>query len=382
MKKEFYEFYKLSPKKIKEVWEKGLLVVDTNILLDLYRLGKESRKDLKSSIEYFSDRIWLPYQASLEFHRNREKVIKDLGGISYENFKTTLNDKVIPDVKNAFKEFQRHPCIDYGYIEKRLESFRKDLEKKVEIWKKAYPFDIEKDDILNWVTDRYDGKVGEDFSTKELLDIYEEGRIRYQANVPPGYKDATDKEKKEAGQRYIYGDLIIWKSVIKKAKDDKVDIIFLTNDNKEDWFERYKGQTKGPRFELLREFHKETDQDIIIMSEAAFLKEMKEKTSVEVKESSIEDAEGATAESDFYSKLLNVRGVNWPFIRYPSLADSAFTVQSPISGITAFGSPPGLVNEPSLADLYFQQFDTDQLPNVIRYPISTLLGDDGKEKDK
>ena len=52
MKKEFYEFYKLSPKKIKEVWEKGLLVVDTNILLDLYRLGKESRKDLKSSINY------------------------------------------------------------------------------------------------------------------------------------------------------------------------------------------------------------------------------------------------------------------------------------------------------------------------------------------
>lgn len=200
--------------------------------------------------------------------------------------------------------------------------------------------------------------------------------------MPPGYRDAQNNEKKEAGQRYIYGDLIIWKSVIKKAKEDKVDIIFLTNDNKEDWFEKYKGQTKGPRFELLREFHKETDQDIIIMSEAAFLKEMKEKTSVEVKESSIEDAEGATAESDFYSKLLNVRGVNWPFIRYPSLADSAFTVQSPISGITAFGSPPGLVNEPSLADRYFQQFDTDQLPNVIRYPISTLLGDDGKEKDK
>ena len=381
MKEAFYEFYKLSPKKINEIWETGLLVVDTNVLLDLYRLSKEARKDLKSSIEHFGERIWLPYQAGLEFHRNREKVIKDLGGISYENFKTTLNNKVVPDVKNALKEFQRHPCIDYNYIEKKLESFRQDIEKKVEVWKKAYPFDVEKDDVLKWVKDRYDGKVGEDFTTKELLRIYEEGKTRYQANVPPGYKDASNNEKKEAGQRYIYGDLIIWKSVIKKAKKEKVDIIFLTNDNKEDWFEKYKGQTKGPRFELLREFHKETGRDIIIMTEAAFLKEVKEKTSVEVKESSIEDAEGATVASDFYSRLLNGSEATSPLLRYATLEDSMFPIRGAISGLSSFSDFSGAVVNPPLIKPSFQGIDADHLSSLIRYSLPSLLGNDGKEKE-
>ncbi len=313
MKEKFYEFYKLPDEKVKEIWETGLLVVDTNILLDLYRLGKESRKDLKKSIEFFGERIWLPYQASLEFHRNREKIIKQLGGSKFEDFKKLLNDKVVPDLKDAFKDFQRHPCIDYGYIEKRIERFKEELEKKVDAWKKEYPFDVENDNVLEWITNKYDGKVGDDFTTKELLDIYTEGAVRYRAQVPPGYKDANDKDKKEAGERYVYGDLIIWKSVLAKAKKDKVDIVFLTNDNKEDWYEKYKGQTKGPRFELFREFHKETEQDIIILTEASFLKEMKEKKSVKVKESSIEDAERAiNADTiEYWRKALE----GWPVVR-------------------------------------------------------------------
>lgn len=56
MKDKFYEFYKFPQGKVDEIWEKGLLVVDTNVLLDLYRLGDSSRKDLKKSIDFFGDR--------------------------------------------------------------------------------------------------------------------------------------------------------------------------------------------------------------------------------------------------------------------------------------------------------------------------------------
>ena len=314
MKEQFYEFYKLPTKKVHEIWDKGLLIVDTNVLLDLYRLGSKSREDLKKSIDFFKDRIWLPYQAGLEFHRNRKSVINELGGSKYDEFIKTLNDIVVPKVKESFKTFQRHPCIDYSYIEKGIEKFKKDLEKKALEWKKEYPFDVDNDDVLDWVTAKFDGKVGEEFSTKELLDIYNEGSVRYKAEVPPGYKDANDKDKKEAGQKYVYGDLIIWKSVIQKAKKDKIDVVFLTNDNKEDWYERYKGQAKGPRFELFREFHKETGQDIIIMSEATFLKEMKDKNSVKVKDSSIEDALRAL-EPKYSFGWYNPVKFTWPLIQ-------------------------------------------------------------------
>lgn len=292
MKERFYEFYKLPGEKIESIWENGILVVDTNVLLDLYRLEEVSRKDLKKSIDYFKDRIWLPYQVGLEFHRNREAVIKELAGSKYADFKKTLNEATIPHALESLNSFRRHPCIDYQYIEKAFEKLKSDLEKKLSDWVKQYPFNVEDDQILQWVTEKFAGKVGEDNSEEELQAIYKEGFVRYQAEVPPGYKDAT-RDKKEAGKRYLYGDLIIWKSVIGKAKTDKVDIIFLTNDNKEDWYEREEGQAKGPRFELLREFHKEAEQDVIIMSEAAFLKETKERTSIKVKDSSIEDAEQA-----------------------------------------------------------------------------------------
>lgn len=303
MKNKFYEFYKLPNEKVNEIWEKGLLIVDTNVLLDLYRLGKASRNDLKKSIEFFKNRIWLPYQVGLEFHRNRENVIKTLGGSRYDEFLKLLNDK-IENLQDAFKSYQRHPCIDYNYIEKRILRLKEELKGRVEVWKKEYPFDAENDEVLKWVTEKYDGKVGEDNTIEELLAIYKEGDIRYKANVPPGYKDANDKEKKDAGLRYVYGDLIIWKSVMAKAKKDKVDIIYLTNDNKEDWYEKYKGQTKGPRFELFREFHRETGQDIIIMSEASFLSEMKEKKSVKVRNASIEDAQWAM-KTDFSNEWMN-----------------------------------------------------------------------------
>jgi hypothetical protein len=348
MKDTFYEFYKLPPKKVNEIWEKGILIVDTNVLLDFYRLGPESRKDLKKSIDFFGERIWLPYQAGLEFHRRRESVIKEFGGSKYKEFEDKLNETIV-NFKDSFKTFQRHPCIDYKTIEKAIERVGKSLKKKLDTWKNAYPFDAENDEVLEWITTKFDGKTGEDLTPQELLSLYKEGEVRYRAQVPPGYKDANDAEKKEAGQRYVYGDLIIWKSVISKAKKDRVDIIFLTNDNKEDWYEKYKGQTKGPRFELLyREFHKKAGQDIMIMSEATFLKEMKEQTKVHVKDSSIEDAERAIIEGSSFD-WLRPFDLRWPLGRLASPSLRSNTILDVQGSLTDF-EPVVLKDLPSLYD--------------------------------
>lgn len=384
MKDKFYEFYKLPDEKVNEIWENGLLIVDTNVLLDLYRLGTESRKDLKKSIEFFGNRIWLPYQTGLEFHRNREKVIKDLGGSKYDEFRKTLYDKVVPELNEAFKDFRRHPCIDYKFIDQRINKFKEELDNKIETWKREYPYDIENDDVLEWVTKKYFGKVGDDNTPLQLLEIYKEGEIRYRAQVPPGYKDANNKEKKEAGDRYIFGDLIIWKSVIEKAKKDKVDIIFLTNDTKEDWYERYKGQVKGPRFELFREFHKETGQDILIMSEASFLKEMKEKKSVKVKDSSIEDAEMALKPESLVNWRETIESL--PYVRTwnPSVILPNTLLDIPVAGSIGNFDPmvfhglKGIEDYPTLlVDSNMGTIDTEYLDSLKSNPYLFM----GKKKD-
>ena len=72
-------------------------------------------------------------------------------------------------------------------------------------------------------------------------------------------------QKKNQGERALYGDLIVWKQTIEKAKESNRDVIFVTDDKKNDWFEaKVKGKRSGPRKELLREFSKESDGQKIL----------------------------------------------------------------------------------------------------------------------
>ena len=46
MKTKFFEQYSLTDEKLKEIWESGLVVFDTNILLNLYRYNKQTCDDI------------------------------------------------------------------------------------------------------------------------------------------------------------------------------------------------------------------------------------------------------------------------------------------------------------------------------------------------
>ena len=57
-----------------------------------------------------------------------------------------------------------------------------------------------------------------------------------------------------------YGDFIIWKQLIEHAIDTKKNVIFVTDDEKEDWWEEFNGKTIGPRPELSKEFREKTSK--------------------------------------------------------------------------------------------------------------------------
>lgn len=127
----------------------------------------------------------------------------------------------------------------------------------------------------------YEGKVSEPYSKTVLESIYEEGEKRYQKKFPPGYED--EKTKKDRTKEYddvIYkdkfGDLVVWKQIIDKAKEDQKTIVFVTDDVKEDWWEIQKGRTIGPRIELLNEFKKEANVDFYMYKTDSFMSYIKE----------------------------------------------------------------------------------------------------------
>ena len=129
--------------------------------------------------------------------------------------------------------------------------------------------------------------LGEETSDKDLIKIYEEGKERFDKKIPPGYQDLINK--KEKGQRHIYGDLIIWKELIKEIKKTKKQIIFVTDDRKEDWWSKHNGKTIRPREELIKEFYKETGIRILIYQADVFIKYAKQRLIDEIKDESINE---------------------------------------------------------------------------------------------
>ena len=98
----------------------------------------------------------------------------------------------------------------------------------------------------------FKSKVGNPYSKETYEQLENEGKERYKNNIPPGYKDSIKKENK-------YGDYIIWKEIIQFSKEHKKNIIFVTDDKKEDWWNIIHGETIGIRVELRKEFLNETN---------------------------------------------------------------------------------------------------------------------------
>jgi hypothetical protein len=97
--------------------------------------------------------------------------------------------------------------------------------------------------------------------------------------VPPGYKDSGKNNKKMYGDLLIdnkYGDLIQWLQIIQKAKSICSNVIFVTDDAKEDWWWQSNGKTIGPRPELVTEFKNKTDFDFYMYTPDNFIRHANE----------------------------------------------------------------------------------------------------------
>lgn len=53
----------------------GLIVLDTNALLNLYRYHAQTRMDWIEVLNQIKERLWVPHQAMLEFWQGRPSVI-------------------------------------------------------------------------------------------------------------------------------------------------------------------------------------------------------------------------------------------------------------------------------------------------------------------
>ncbi len=265
MKAQFFGYYRLSDEEFKILWNSCSFVIDANILCNLYRLPEEVRNELIKVLSKVKGRLWMPHQAALEFQRNRPQIIHEQKK-TFVQVREVFNKSI--EIFNKLDSLQlkkRHSLIKPDSFQKRFDelirSFANELE---EIQKKQA--DVNDYDIIREKIDELlEGKIGSPPSDqKEVDEIYSEGEVRYQNQIPPGYIDTTDKKEGSYDYEYggikykrLYGDLLIWKQILNEAKAKNLKhIILLTDDIKQDWWWIVGGKTLGPRPELNSEINR------------------------------------------------------------------------------------------------------------------------------
>lgn len=286
MKNRFAEYYELPEERIKEIWENSLIVFDTNVLLNLYRYNEDARTEFINVIKFYKERLWIPYQVGLEFHRRREEIMRK-NAAAYTTLGDKLKEQLVKAVSALEGEYSRHPYINMKDIRSKVERCAAAIKKSLDKQKENHPDYSKEDKILNAITDLFDGRVGEDFAEKDLDALYKEGEKRYANDIPPGYCD--EKTKKDKPKRHLYGDLIVWKQTINHCKELSKSVIFITDDHKTDWWDKADGK-HTPRKELIKEFADSTGQSIIIYDSRKFL-EYAKNNKVKVSQKTINEVE-------------------------------------------------------------------------------------------
>lgn len=269
---EIFNLYEMSSEKESKFWDDCIFIFDSSALLDFYYIPKESRSVIYSDVfAKLNHRLWIPFQVQYEYLKNRKKINKKTISEKYKPLEekltsllktvdNELSTKAI-EIKNDTKKDNKHPYLDQKEIDEFIKkidsfkehanSFKKGIEEKIEVKKKEILAVEENDDILESLNEYF--HVGEEFSFEEILSITKEGKHRFEFDIPPGYSDSKGGNRKKGTQ--IFGDLIIWKEILKYSKKVKKPVILITNDvsKDEDWCYSDKGNIKAPREELIKE---------------------------------------------------------------------------------------------------------------------------------
>lgn len=265
MRKMFEGWYPKTAKEVAEIWENAIFVPDANILLHCVRHPAAVREELLRLLGALKPSLWIPYQVALEFHRNR----LDVERASVDAYDQVTRDceKAIRQARDQLRQLRAHPTIDIERELSALDMYISDFKMRIEDARSAHPA-VEIGAVVDRLTDLFKDRVGDRWPEAELAKIKKEGETRYAAKRPPGYLDA----KKDGDVYRKFGDLIIWRDMIAKAKTENRPVIFISDDVKEDWWWIHKGKKIGPRPELVEEFKLESKQDFHIYEFGNFIR--------------------------------------------------------------------------------------------------------------
>lgn len=242
-----------------EILPKAVIVFDTNVLINLYGFGPRTRASTFEALRKVAAQCWLPYQVALEFHRtrigrverglrNHDDAVKQMESL-ISDFVTTVESQDVlkhdPQAARRVATLKRNATSLVSYARQA---------------RTQLPQSSSEDPVLEFVAEIFHGRVGAFPDQDKVEIINKEGTRRFASKHPPGFTDEKEKEKikyMDRGTTYEakFGDLYIWKQILEHVASDKEHkhLIFVTDEEKPDWWAKSGSSTIGPAPALSQE---------------------------------------------------------------------------------------------------------------------------------
>jgi hypothetical protein len=293
----------------KAFYTSAVVVLDTNVLLDLYQYTPATRRQLLAALQSVSNRMWMPHQVGLEFVRGRAGVIKD---------RIEALAKAPRDVSSAFDAAWRQVLGATAQVKKLLEDYAgsdgaAELDELITVerfkelmdpWRSelitrakgirdeddfgSATFTEGSDTLLPQIAELFEDRVGEPASESVLRERVEHAtEFRFPNKIPPGFSDLRKGTALGAA-----GDYLLWEEMIEHAQSLPTEskIIFASRDAKEDWYQaKGFGNSQRPWPALVDEFERRTGSLLLMVDTAGFYAGIREFLGAEITSSTIDE---------------------------------------------------------------------------------------------
>ncbi|WP_433205221.1 PIN-like domain-containing protein [Dactylosporangium sp. CS-047395] len=273
-----------------EALKSALVAIDANVLLSLYRYNRRTTDDLLAIFERLGDRLVVPHQALREFHRNRITAIGNPGGAAKDARDAFAKNR--RSTNEAMESWARSVALDDDDLQRHQRTITELFDRLVAVVDETETGRVhpgtpaERDPVMSRLVTLLDGKVLPRPDEPRWAELVAEGKRRVVEQRPPGYLDADKDTHPEGGA----GDFLVYWQACETAKERGLDLVIVTNDEKEDWWWRHRSEFIGPRHEMTEEFFDLTGRRLHLLRVRDLLARSAA-LDVEVSPASVEDAE-------------------------------------------------------------------------------------------
>ncbi|AFZ57672.1 DUF4935 domain-containing protein [Anabaena cylindrica FACHB-243] len=236
-------------KPVEDIKDNAIIVLDTNTLLVPYTTGTNSLNQIQKIYRELvqNNRLIIPAQAAREFVKNRPTKIAEV----YQQL-TRKNSS-----QHKF-DIGKYPLLESLEAYKETLEIEKEINELIKKYTKAISSVI--DHISGWTWNDPVSLIYAEIFNKSVIIEPEIDQNKVKEDLknlilhknPPGYKDGG---KPDLG----IGDLLIWLTILEIGKSNKSHVIFVSGEEKHDWFYRSEKKALYPRYELVDEFRRETE---------------------------------------------------------------------------------------------------------------------------